>query len=177
MRNEQLANHKTRSMSFRIPEEMADSLETEASMKRISPSNLLVQILSFHNDYLENASRAGLVAFPRPLLVRLMEKLPEKQVVALAEYISRDTITDIMAVLQPDYNVETFLRVIESWARASMMPFRRETRGNLNTIILQHDLSMNWSLYLGNLYKCVIEDLVEKSIKVETTPNTTLIRF
>ncbi len=164
-------------MSFRLPEDMAESLETQATVKRLSPNNLLIQILSFHNDYLENVSRAGLVAFPRPLLVRLMEKLPQEQVISLAEYISKDAVTDIMAVLQPDYNAETFLRVVESWARASLMPFRREVKGSLNTCVIQHDLGKNWSLYLGHLYKYVIEDLLQKRVKVDATEHTTVIKF
>lgn len=40
--------------------------------------------------------------------------------------MSKDAITDIMTILQNKYNIETFLRVLESWARASLMPFRRE---------------------------------------------------
>lgn len=168
---------KSRSVSFRIPEIMIESLETEATLKKISTSNLLTQILANHNDYLENAGRAGFVGVPRPLLTRLMEGYPEKQVIALADHLSKDTYTDIMSVLQNEYTVETFLKVIESWARASMMPFRLETKGGLNTCIIQHDLGKNWSLYLGHICKYVIEDLLQKKVKIETTAHTMMLKF
>ncbi|MDE1829966.1 MAG: hypothetical protein KGI25_06570 [Thaumarchaeota archaeon] len=43
--------------------------------------------------------RADLVAFPRALPVRLMEGYPEKQVIALTDYVSKDIMVNIMSVL------------------------------------------------------------------------------
>jgi len=91
-------------------------------------------------QYGGNAGKAGLVAFPKQLLVRLMEGYPEKQVIAMADYMSQDIMTDMMAILQNEHTAESFLSVIESWAKNSQIPFRQDTKGQLNTCVIQHDL-------------------------------------
>ena len=177
-KNPSALNHqKTRSMSFRIPEDVAETLETDAEINKTSPSTLLTQILNHHAGYDGNVGRAGLIAFPRSLLVRLMDGYPEEKVIAMAEHISQDVTTDMMAILQNEYSVESFLRTIESWARVSQIPFTREARGNLTTFVIQHNMTRNWSLYLGHLYKNVIQELTEKKVSIDTTNNSVRIRF
>ncbi len=172
-----ISSPKTRSVSFRIPEDLAEALDAEAGMKNIAPSNLLTQILRHHTGFEGAMGKAGLVSFPRPLLKKLMEGFPEKQVVALADYVSKDVMVDMMSILQGEFTVESFLKVIEMWSKASYMPFRRETKGNLNTCVIQHDLNKNWSLYLGQLYKNVIEELSEKRVAIDASSNSLRFRF
>jgi len=164
-------------MSFRIPEATADALETDAQINNTSPSTLLTQILNRHMGYDGNMGKAGLLAFPKSLLVRLMDGYSEEKVIAMADYISQDATTDMMAILQNEYSIENFLQTIESWARVSHIPFIRETKGNLNTIVIQHNMTRNWSLYLGHLYKNVIQELTEKKVSIDVTNNTVRIKF
>jgi hypothetical protein len=170
-------NTKTKSMSFRLPESMADLLETESSVKNINTSTLLAQICNHHFGFEGNAGKAGLVAFPRPLLVRLMEGQPEKQVIASAEHISRDVMTDILSVLETEYTVDSFLNFVQSWAHASRIPFRREIKGQLNIVIIQPELGRNWSLYLGHLFKNVIEEMTQKRVAINVTDKSVMFRF
>lgn len=164
-------------MSFRIPEVTADALETNAQINNTSPSVLLTQILNHHAGYDGSVGKAGLIAFPKSLLVRLMDGYSEEKVIAMADYISQDATTDMMAILQNEYSIESFLQTIESWARVSHMPFTRETKGNLNTIVVQHNMTRNWSLYLGHLYKNVIQELTDKKVSIDVTNNTVRIKF
>jgi hypothetical protein len=172
-----LNHQKTRSMSFRIPEDVAEALETDAQINNTSTSTLLTQILKHHMEYDGNVGRAGLIAFPKSLLVRLMDGYPEEKVMAMADHISQDVMTDMIAILQNEYSIESFLRIIESWARVSHIPFTRETKGNLNTFVVQHNMSKNWSLFLSHLYKNVIEELAERKVSVDITNNSVRIRF
>ncbi len=121
--------------------------------------------------------KAGLVAFPRELIVRLMEGYPEKQIMAMAEYLSQDPMTDRMSVLKPEYTLESFLAMIEDWAKANSFAFRRLVKGNLNTCVLQHDMSRNVSVYLGYVYKNVIEQLAQRRVAVDITNHTVGFRF
>ncbi len=164
-------------MSFRLPEEIVELLETESSIKNVNVSTLLSQICRNYFGYEGKTGKAGLVAFPRPLLMRLMEGYPEEKVVGMAEHISRDIMIDIMSVLQNEYTVESFLDVVQSWAHTSRIPFKREIKGQLNTVIIQPELGRNWSLYLGHLYKNVIEELAEKKVAVNVTDKSVMFRF
>lgn len=176
-KNSSLNHQKTRSMSFRIPEDVAEALETNAQINNTNPSTLLTQMLKHQMGYDGNVGKAGLIAFPRSLIIQLMSGYSEEQVITMADIISKDVTTDMMTILQNEYTVESFLQTIESWARVSCIPFTHETKGNLNTFVIQHDMTRNWSLYLGHLYKNVIEELAQKKVSVETTNNSIRIRF
>jgi hypothetical protein len=171
-------NHlKTRSMSFRISEDVAYEFETNAQQKNINHNTLLTQIMKHHSGYDGNAGSAGLVAFPRSMLVKLMDGCTEEKIISMALHTSQDVMTDIMAILQKEYTVESFLDVIESWARTSNIPFRHDVMGALNTCVVQHNMGKNWSLYLGHLYKNVIEELTQKKVSVTTGNNAVRFMF
>jgi hypothetical protein len=164
-------------MSFRIEKDLADALETEATIKNITPSTLLNQILQHHIGYEGNKGKAGLVSFSKHLIARLMEGYPEKKIIAMAEYISKDPMTDTMAVLKLDYSLEIFLSMIEDYAKDNNFAFRHIIKGNMNTCILQHDMGRNVSVYLAHLYKYVIEELAQKRVAIDITNNTVGFRF
>lgn len=170
-------NTKTKSMSFRLPENIVESLETESSVKNVNMSTLLSQICSHHFGYEGNTGKAGLVAFPRSLLMQLMEGYPEEKIIAMAEDISKDVTTDMMAVLENEYSVDSFIDYIQSWAHSSKIPFRREIKGQLNIVIIQPELGRNWSLYLGHLIKNVIEKLAERKVAINVTGKSLMVRF
>ena len=171
-------NHlKTRSMYLRISEDVAEAFETNAQQNHINHNTLLTQIVRHHTEYDGNAGSAGFVAFPRSLLVKLMDGCPEEKIILMARNISQDVMTDIMAILQKEYTVESFLHVIESWARVSNIPFRHDVKGALNTCVVQHNMGKNWSLYLGHLYKNVIEGLIQKKVSITTSNNTVRFMF
>lgn len=157
--------------------ELAEAFETEAEVKNINANNLLTQILRHHVGYQGRMGRAGLIAFPKQLLIRLMESYPEKKAIAMAEYISQDPMTDRMFALKGNYTIESVLSMVEDWAKTNDFCFRLERKGQLYTCIIQHDLSRNWSLYLGHLYKRVIEELVQRRVAIDTTSKTVRLKF
>ena len=171
-------NHlKTRNMALRISEDVVDAFESNAQQKNINHNTLLTQIVKHYVGYEGNAGIAGLIAFPRSLLVMLLDGCPEKKIISMARHTSQDVMTDIMAILQKEYTVESFLDLIESWARVSNIPFKHEVKGTLNTCVVYHNMGKNWSLYLGHLYKNVIEELIQKKVSVTTSNNAVRIMF
>ena len=168
---------KARSISFRIPEEIAEALETESSSKNVNVSTVVSEICRAYFGYEGNAGRAGLVAFPRPVLLTLMEEFPEEKIITMASQMSKDVTTDMMAILKNEYNTDSFIEFIQSWAHASRIPFRRQVRGELNTIVIQPELGKKWSLYLGHLFKDVIEELTVKRVKINTTDKSVMFMF
>jgi hypothetical protein len=176
-KNSSLNHLKTRSMSLRISEDIVEAFETNAKKNNINHNMLLTQIIKHHAGYDGNVGSAGLVAFPRSLLVKLMDGCSEEKIISMADYISKDVMTDTMAILKNEYTVESFLDVIESWARVSHIPFRHKVKGALNTCVIQHNMGKNWSLYLGHLYKNVIEELTHRKVSITTSNNTVRFMF
>jgi hypothetical protein len=107
------------------------------------------------------ASRAGMVSFPKSLLVRLMNRLSEQEVEQLSEYIAKNDLKEMTLLIKNEYNLSAFLDMIESWLRASGIGYRRDVIDNIQTFVIQHDMGKRWSTYFEKLIKYAFKDLNE----------------
>ena len=162
----------TRSISFRLPVELVEDIQTEASLNDISPNVLVQQILEKYVKWDAKAAKAGFVPVTKGLLKELFDKIPEKEVIEIAERVERKEFADIILLLRNDFNIEAVLDEIESRARVSSFPFRYTSKGKLHSFVIQHDIGPKWSLYLSTRYKAAFEDLQLTSFKFHTSQNT-----
>ncbi|MDE1829967.1 MAG: hypothetical protein KGI25_06575 [Thaumarchaeota archaeon] len=65
---------------------------------------------------------------------------------------------------------------MESWAKVSNIPFRRETKGSLSTCNPTRP-EKKLVTVLGQLFKNVIEEQSSKRVAIETTDKTVMFRF
>ena len=160
--NSSIQRSGTEGATFRLRKIALDKLRNDAIQKQISLNTLTNQIFEQYIDYNANAAKAGLIAFPRVLLIKLMDKLSEEEIVQIARNIATTQVKDMVLLLKSTYTIESFLAVVESWIRTSGFPFKHEISGTRHLYIIQHDLNKNWSLYLSKLFDFVMEDLVER---------------
>ena len=167
------------SITLRISKPVLDNIKKEADNKEISINTLANQIFAHHVHWNNYAARAGLVAFPKPLLVKLMEEYTNKQVSEMAQYISKNHIKNMILLLRKEHTIETFLDVVESWVRASGFPFIREfdEERKQHSFVIQHELNKKWSLYLAELYKYVFEELGTEKASFEITDTTVIFKI
>lgn len=129
------------------------------------------QVLNQFIDWNVNSSKAGLIPFPKPLLVAVMEKLSEDEVIAIAKQIAITEVRDIVLLLRQRHTLESFLEVYEAWVRAAGFALRKQNDENGYQYVLQHDMSKKWSLYLAELFRNVFEGF-EKHSSFEITSNS-----
>ena len=123
------------------------------------------------------ASKAGMVSFPKSLLVRIMNKLSEREVAALSEHIAKNEIKDMTRLMRNEYSLRAFLDMFESWLRISGFVYRRDTSDSVQTFVIQHDMGMRWSIYFEKLIEYVFEDLNEQIPSFEVSDNLLLFRI
>jgi hypothetical protein len=73
------------SVTFRFDNDILNQLRGESDQKRISLNTLASQIFRSHVEYDMYASKAGMVSFPKSLLVRIMNRLSDQEVDQLSE--------------------------------------------------------------------------------------------
>ncbi len=164
------------SVTFRFDNETLSQLRNESNQKRISLNTLASQIFQSHVEYDTYASKAGMVSFPKSLLIRIMDRLNEQEVQDLSQYIATNEIKDMTLLLRKEYSLSSFLDTIESWLRVSGFPYRRDsdynTDNQMQTFVIQHDMGKRWSLYFERLFKYVFEDLNLKKYTIDKTDNS-----
>lgn len=124
-----------------MPEDVVEQIKTEASVANTNTNTLVKQIFEHHLGFEGNAGKVGLISFPKQLLIKLMEKYTEKQIIEMAQEVAKNNVPDIMAILQNEFTTKAFLTMIKSWARASNIPFKHEVKGALNTCVMEINMS------------------------------------
>ena len=164
------------SVTFRFNNEILSKLRNEAGQKRISLNTLASQIFQSYVEYEMYASRAGMVSFPKSLMVRLMDRLSEIEVQQLSEHIANNELKEMLLLVKNEYSVSAFLDMIESWLRVSGIGYRRDVVDSVQTFVIQHDMGKRWSTYFEKLIKYAFKDLKENEPVFDINDNSIAFR-
>jgi len=162
---------KSEVASFRLEKRNLDELRNEVKTKSISLNSFVNQIFTDYVDWHSNASKAGMVCFPKSFLINLMSKLSEKEVIVIAENMAENEMKEILLMLRKKPEPIRFIDLIKCWMKASDFPFRHENNGDLHEFIIQHDMGKNCSVYLGWLFKFVFGKFGINEFNFDMTPN------
>ena len=162
---------KSEVASFRLERRNLDELRNEVKAKSISLNSFVNQIFTDYVDWHSNASKAGMVCFPKSFLINLMSKLSEKEVIVIAENMAENEMKEILLMLRKKSEPIRFIDLIKCWMKASDFPFRHEDNNDLHEFIIQHDMGKNCSIYLGWLFKFVFGKFGICEFNFDVTPN------
>jgi hypothetical protein len=164
--------HQSESITFRLDSTILNKLHHEAEQKDISVNTLVSHIIRRHIDWHSNAAKAGFVTVRRGLLSNLINRLPEKEISSIAEYIAKHETKDFVLLLRNEYNIESALDVIETWIKISGHPYRHEVNYTRHSYVIQHDMGRNWSLYMAEQYRFLFEEFGLKRVEFDINDNT-----
>jgi len=165
-------HERTKSATFRLPDGLVEEIKAEAQHMKVSPNILVHRILERYTRWDSRAAKAGYVPVTKGLITELLEKIPDKEVVEIAERVERKEFADILYLLRNEFTLESAFDIIEMRAKVSGYPYRYTKKGNMHSVVLQHDLGPKWSVYLASRYKAAFEDMGITNFKFRTAPNT-----
>lgn len=164
--------------TFRLDNRLLDSLKEEADQKQTSLNTLVSQVLRSHAEYHTFASKGGMISMPKTLLVRLMDKLSQQEVIQLSEHIAKNELKDTILMMKGKYNASTIMDFVESWSRAGGYPYRHHIEESdtgkskvKHLFVMQHDMGQRWSLYFVELFRFAFEQTGTK-LNFQHTTNT-----
>ena len=86
--------------SFRLDSRYLGEIKSEVKTKAVSLNAFVNQIFSEHVDWHANASKAGMVCFPKTLLVKIMDNLPEEEIILIAENMAHNEMKEIILMMR-----------------------------------------------------------------------------
>jgi hypothetical protein len=167
-----LQQHQSESITFRFDSNIVNKLHHEAEQKDISVNTLVSHIIRSHIDWHSNAAKAGFVTVRKGLLSNLINRLTEKEISSVAEYIAKTETKDFVLLLRNEYNIESALDVVETWIKISAYPYRHDVNHSQHAYVIQHDMGKNWSLYLAELYRFLFEEFGLRRVEFDLNDNT-----
>jgi hypothetical protein len=132
----------TESVTLRLDKDILDKLRKEAKEKQVSLNVLTCQIALQHLDWHAYASKAGFIAVTRGTVRKMLEKITEKDIVEIAEYVAKKESKEFIIMLKNDYSVTSALQVLDTWLKIIGYSYRHEVRGSEHSYIIHHDMGM-----------------------------------
>jgi hypothetical protein len=166
----------TESVTLRFDKDILDRLKTEAKGKQISLNTLLNQLAIQHLDWHAHAAKAGFITVRKGKIVKMLEKISEKDIVEIAEYIAKKESKEFVLMLRNEYNIHSSLDVIETWIKIAGYSYRHEVMSGDHSYIIQHDMGRKWSLYLREQYRFIFEDFGLPRVEFDLSENTLSFR-
>ena len=159
-------------VTLRFDGDVLEQLRKEANQKRVSLNTLASQVFKTHTEFSSASTKAGMIPFPKNLLVRLMNRLSEEEVQQLSQEIAKNEMKDMLLTIKHQYSTEAFIDLIDSWVRVCGFAFTHDHSDNTHSFIIQHEMGRRWSIYLEELFKFVFNDLGTKWSDFQSTEKT-----
>lgn len=168
---------QTETITLRLEKKILAKLRRESEQNQTSLNTLANQIFRQHIDWHSKASKAGYVPLQKPVIIKLLDRLSEEDVIRVAEEVSKDMFKDVMLLLRDENDLVSTLNLIETWVRVSGFPYKLEVDDDkeVYSYVIQHDLGKKFSLLLATRARVILERL-EKQGNFVVTDNTIVLK-
>ena len=170
----QIKKEKTRTVTYRLPEKIVQTLESESNNKKISQNVLVNQIFEKYVQWDRFSDKIGMIPVPKNILHKFGDGMDKNDINMIVDVL-KPVIRDDVMFIKGKYDLKQFLETLEYYVRATGMSSDHRIEGSLHHFIIQHDLGMTWSLFVEQLLKEIFHEfLPEKNIKTQTTSATVI---
>lgn len=159
---------KTKTISFRLYEDLINDLKREANARRVSVNTLVSQILTRYTEWGRHCSKFGFI----PIATPFIKAMKDVDLANVASKEAKPIMKDMVLFIEGKYDKESLINVIEAWL-GSTMPHKHEVINDRHEFTIQHSLGYAWSLYLKNILEELFYDAGEK-VEFQVTPNALL---
>ena len=169
-----LKKEKTRSITYRLPEDLVKELETESMEKNTSQNVLVKQILEKHVQWDRYADKIGMIPVPKNILDELGKEMSGEDIDSIIKVIL-PMIKESVLFMKGKYDLKRCIETLEDYMKASGMRSDHRLEGNLHHFIIQHELGVKWSLLTEKLFKEIFHEfLPDQNVKCQTTEKTVI---
>src|SRR5579864_1075818 len=150
-------NKRTESITTRIEKQILDKIRNEARRNDQSLNSLITEIFKLHVDWHTNVAKAGFVSVRRAFISKIIEKLNEKEIVDIAQYIAKNEEHSFISLLRDQYNIISAIDVFETWIKIAGYPYRHDVCYETHSYVIHHEMGKKWSMFLLEQFRVVFE--------------------
>ncbi|ABK78431.1 hypothetical protein CENSYa_1821 [Cenarchaeum symbiosum A] len=162
----------TRSITYRLPEDILGELETEAAGRGISQNVLVRQILQRYLEWDRFGEKIGVIPVPRKILAVLGGGMQGGDINLIVDALV-PAIRDSVMFMKGGFDLRRCIEALEDYMRASGIKSDHRVEGPDHQFIIQHDLGLKWSFFTEQLLKELFASFDPAlNVRFETTGNT-----
>jgi hypothetical protein len=166
---------KTRTVSFRIPEDAIDEIEKVAKTKLISTNALINQILTQYVSWDKYEDRIKMFRVPEESLQHILLHLDEVRRGEAVDIIF-NIIRDWTLISKKKFDILTCLETLETYCRMAGVSVEDRASDGVRSFVIMHNLSQNASILIGDLVRKIFWELTRKKVDIELTKTTVIAK-
>ena len=170
-------NVKSTSSTIRIPNDVYEKIDFEASSHNSHVSTVINSILRKYATWDRFVSDVGFMYMQKPLLRALFDKISDKDIVQVSKTIGYARTRDAVLFIGDKINIKAIVNVVKLWLTSSEIPIRIIRNDETIEFIVQHNLGKKWSIYFATLLKELFSELKLSSIEEDIKDHTVEITF
>jgi hypothetical protein len=164
-------------ITFRLDKDMLDRISLEAEQKGVSMNSVAQNIISDYYDWSAYAPKAGMIPIHKTVLGMMVDKLPEKDIIEIADFFGKVKVKNMILILRNDYNARAFLDVFESWLKSSSVSFMKHINHDAEVYTVTHELGIKWSTYLSHMLQVIFNDIGLNDVTIEKTDDIVMFKI
>ena len=163
---------KTETSSFRLEKEVFEEFKKHAKKHGLTVNSLINKIMKEYVEFTALAPATQVIPYPSPVIVKLLKNSSEKQIREIAQGYVKEHFVENLLLLKNEVSVDAFLEVAQNWCTASGFPYSIREKNGITNFTVRHNNGNRFSILLGEVIKCQIEELIKKPAEVKETPNS-----
>jgi len=167
---------KSRTVSFRVPENIIVEIEKEAKVNLTSTNVLINQILSQYVSWDKYEHRMRLFPIPEDDLHYILETFDESQRKQAVE-ITFNSIRDWALISKKKFDIHSCLEVMQDYCRMVGISIEDNVSSGIRTYVIRHNMGKNISCFVSELAEKIFWDLVKIKINTQSTNSTVIIKL
>lgn len=167
---------KTKTVSFRINENIILELEREARNKASTTNYLINQVLHNYIIWERYREKTRMCPVPEDNIKHFLEKCPDSER-SIAIGMIYNSIKEFSFHSYKKFDLKTCLDTLEAYC--TICGFSTDTMnvGGTVAFLIRHSLGQNFSTFAQELIEKIFYEITGLEIDIRVTDNTILIRF
>ena len=169
----------TTTRTIRIDREVDALLRRLSDEEHVSVNHLVNRSLRKLVEWDAYAEKFGVVSMPSALVERMMDNLTDEQAQELGAWVGSNLVREFLTFWFKELSVTQVLREYPRLTAQYGRAFEYEERqdGGRWVIILKHGNGRRWSVFYGELLRCLFETVAQREAAIEATENQVVARF
>ena len=164
-------------ITFRLDKEVLERISLEAEQKGVSMNSVAQNVFSDYFGWSAYAPKAGMIPLHKTVLSMMVDRLPEKDIIEIADLFGKVKVKNMILVLRNDYNAGAFLDVLDSWLKSSSVSFTKHINHETEVYTVTHELGIKWSIYLSHMLQVIFDDIGLKEVIFEKTDDIVMFKI
>ena len=150
---------KTRTVTYRLPVNIIEEIETEAANKNISHNVMVKQILERYVQWERFSEKIGVIPVPKKILDMFGIDMNSDEINEIIDTI-KPVIKNTVLFIKGKYDLKRCIETLEDYMKASGMKSDHRVEGPLHHFIIQHELGSNWSAFTEQLLQEIFHEFL-----------------